>query len=216
MIKPDNLLELSLIAGGAERVAGIDECGRGAIGGPASVGVVVVDLAVLLDCIPEGVRDSKMLSSIKRRKLIPSIKSWAVSYAVEHSSSEIIDRIGINAALRDAAQRALARVGRVDCVILDGKFNWLSDDGLSLVTEEISKGLSWGTIMRIGADQTCISVAAASVLAKVAHDEEMVSLEEQYPGYGWLEHKGYLTEQHRAAIAKMGLSRAHRRTWKIS
>jgi ribonuclease HII len=213
---PDSTLESSLIAAGATTVAGIDECGRGAIGGPASVGVVVVDLGALSGSIPEGIRDSKMLSANKRRQLIPSITGWAVHHAVEHSSPEMIDRIGINAALRDAARRALLRVGPVDRVILDGKYDWLADDELSLFDDNDHNNARWETVMKIGADRSCISVAAASVLAKVEHDDHMVGLDLMYPGYGWLEHNGYLTAAHRTAIHTLGLTPAHRRSWKLN
>ncbi len=232
VINPDDVLERQLLDQGFLRVAGIDECGRGSAAGPASVGVVVVDISALEAGAPSGIRDSKMLTPDGRDRLVDPIQGWAVASAVAHSYPDEIDLIGINKALRAAARRALASVGEFDVVILDGKFDWLAEDELNLFDDTTSstdhdavrkaatseRALLTGrirTVMRIGADRTCVSVAAASILAKVSHDAHMAEMEELYPGYGWLRHNGYLTEGHRQAIREKGLSPAHRRTWKI-
>jgi len=221
MNEPNDKLEREILSKGYLRIAGIDECGRGSAAGPASVGVVVVDLKTLNTLPPAGIKDSKLLSPKQRKGLTKPIKDWVTEYAVGHSYPDEIDRIGINKALRSAARRALAELDKVDVVILDGKFNWLASDQTNIIVNGVDinnhqrNNCEIDTIMKIGADLSCISVAAASILAKVSHDSHMVELEEMYPGYGWTQHNGYLTEYHKNAIKVKGLSPAHRRTWKI-
>ena len=120
--------ERALLASGARLVAGMDEVGRGALAGPVSVGVVVVDAATRTG--PKGVADSKLLTPAAREAIAPAVRRWAVAWGVGHAGPAEIDEVGIIAALRMAGRRALAQVrlmcGDVDVVVLDGKHDWLS------------------------------------------------------------------------------------------
>lgn len=117
-------MEKSLLRTGCQRIAGIDEVGRGALAGPVTVGVVVVTERI--GRVPQGLRDSKLLTPAARSRLIVPIRRWAVECAVGHASATEIDRIGIMAALRAAVRRAFAQLsGPVDAVLLDGNHNYL-------------------------------------------------------------------------------------------
>jgi ribonuclease HII len=207
--------ERELLRSGARRVAGVDEVGRGAIAGPVTVGVSVVDLQT--PTAPTGLRDSKLLSAEQRNRLEPRIRSWARSTGVGHASAEEIDRHGIIAALRLAALRALAECGDVDVAILDGNHDWLTAPQSGLFGEP-----PWPTVAvprvltAVKADQRCSSVAAASVAAKVARDRLMVGLDNECPGYGWTGNKGYSTADHSAALRSLGASAFHRRSWRLA
>lgn len=221
---PTLRLERSLAAGGHRFVAGCDEVGRGALAGPVSVGVVVVDLAA--PRLLRGVRDSKLLSPAAREALVPRIRRWAVASAVGHASPAEIDAWGLMDALRAAGTRAWETVLETvapDVVILDGNHDWLSrrpQDPLfgemeGLIAPAGMSGCGAPVQTRIKADLSCLSVAAASVLAKVERDALMVSLARTHPGYGWEINKGYATGSHRAAIDAVGPSDQHRRTWRL-
>lgn len=216
---PTLRFERSFLAQGHRFVAGCDEVGRGALAGPVTVGLVVVDLTAVKGL--RGVRDSKLLSPADRETLVPRIQRWALAYGVGHSAASEIDSIGLMAALRAAGNRAWAQVRmhvRPDAVILDGNHNWLApvpqgslfDD---IASEDVSCDAPVHT--RIKADLQCLSVAAASVLAKVERDRLMVNFAENYPGYGWEINKGYATVAHREAIDDLGPSDQHRRTWRL-
>jgi len=197
-------LENELFAGGARRVAGVDEVGRGCLAGPVSVGVVVLEAGV--GVMPEGLTDSKLLSPTRREGFVAVIKSWASAWAVGEASAAEIDELGIITALGLAGARALGEVGRVDTIVLDGNFDWLSPEA---DTKDAN------VICRVGADKEIASVAAASVLAKVDRDGLMKDLDLVYPGYGFAQHKGYGTPGHRDAIRFQGASDQHRKTWKL-
>src|SRR5690606_27126659 len=126
--------ERALLSSGARLVAGMDEVGRGALAGPVSVGVVVVDAATRTG--PKGVADSKLLTPAAREAIAPAVRRWAVAWGVGHAGPAEIDEVGIIAALRLAGRRALAQVrqvcGDVDVVVLDGKHDWLSRPALDL------------------------------------------------------------------------------------
>ena len=210
MIPPTLDLERALLAGGARQVVGIDEVGRGALAGPVSVGVVVVDAGT--GPVPAGLTDSKALTAPARERLQPLVMDWCLAWAVGHASAQEIDAMGIVAALRTAALRALAALPMpCDAAILDGSHDWLSSGG-----DLFSPGIDTPAVtMRVKADLTCASVAAASVLAKVVRDQHMVALDAAYPGYGFAGHKGYGSTSHRAAIRALGPSVEHRRTWTL-
>ena len=123
---PSLRVERSLLREGYRLIASMDEVGRGALAGPASVGIVLVDDSVRT--APSGVRDSKLLTPAARRALVPRIRRWALAYAVGHAGPDEVDAVGILGALRLAAHRALAMLPAVpDLVLLDGNHDWLTE-----------------------------------------------------------------------------------------
>jgi ribonuclease HII len=214
--------ERELAAQGYTLVGGCDEVGRGALAGPVSVGLVVINAATAAE-LP-GVKDSKLLRGPVRQALVPAIQEWAQAHAVGHASAAEIDAVGLMAALRLAGTRALAAVAAEllpGYVILDGNHDWLSVPVQpELVFAGTPAGADSGASMtvrtRIKADLTCLSVAAASVLAKVERDAMMVELAQEFPQFGWDGNKGYATAAHRAAIAGHGPTGFHRRTWRLT
>jgi ribonuclease HII len=211
--------ERSFLAEGHRFLAGCDEVGRGALAGPVTVGLVVIDLTAVKGL--RGVRDSKLLNAPDREALVPKIQRWAAAYGVGHATAAEIDAIGLMAALHAAGNRAWAQITsevRPDAVILDGNHNWLapaSQGSLFDDVETLEVRCDAPVHTRIKADLQCLSVAAASVLAKVERDRLMVEFAQDYPGYGWEINKGYATAAHRAAIDGLGPSVEHRRTWRL-
>lgn len=200
---PTLRLERRLLREGADRVGAMDEVGRGAPAGPVHVGLVVV--APRTGRAPAGVRDSKLLTATARRRLAPAIEGWAAASAVASAGPAEVDALGLTGALRLAGQRALAAVDEVpEVVILDGNQDWLTgaDGGPRVLT-------------RVRADRTCTSVAAASILAKVTRDAVMVALSADHPAYRWDANKGYGTEEHLAALGRLGATAHHRLTWRL-
>ncbi|WP_372699822.1 ribonuclease HII [Arthrobacter sp. JSM 101049] len=204
-------------------VAGCDEVGRGALAGPVSVGMVVIDPAAA--ALLEGVRDSKLLSAAVRQELVPVIREWAAAWGVGHASAAEIDEHGLVTALRLAGNRAweaAAATARPHAVLLDGNLDWLSapEQEDLFATGSLpscpfdASGARVTT--RIKGDLTCLSVAAASVLAKVERDALMATYDELEPGYGWAVNKGYGTAAHRQAIVESGASSYHRRSWRLT
>ena len=214
--KPTRRVERGLHRSGYRLIVGMDEVGRGALAGPVSVGVVLVDEA--LGTVPAGVRDSKLLTPARRVALVPRIRRWAREYAVGHVHAAELDRIGIMAALRLAGFRALAQLNsRPDLIILDGNHDWLTPperQGLFAFTETRFPHTPAVTTM-IKADLKCSSVAAASVLAKVERDAMMVGYASAHPAYSWDVNKGYASPEHRAALDKHGATALHRRSWNL-
>ena len=215
---PSRRLERELIASGHRFVAGMDEVGRGALAGPVSVGVVVVDETT--GRTPARLRDSKLLRPAARERLCAPIRRWAVASAVGHSSPEEIDRYGIIAALRIAGTRALHEVSRAgvvpDVVVLDGKHDWLTHPPhLPPLPAASPVPAPLPVIMRIKGDMTVTAIAAASVLAKTERDAIMITLHEQQPHYGWLGNKGYSAPEHAAALREHGPCDLHRRSWSL-
>jgi ribonuclease HII len=213
-------VERSFLSSGIRLLAGVDEVGRGALAGPVSVGIAVIDLqnhGLLAD-----VRDSKLLKPEDRDRLEPLVRDWAVASAVGHATSREIDEIGIIAALRLAGTRAwfeiLAGGITPDIVLLDGSHNWLSPEVQASLfdTAPAGPGCEAPVHTRIKADMSCLSVAAASVLAKVARDRIMVNLHSELPAYGWNENKGYATAAHRDVIRHQGPSAYHRTSWHLT
>lgn len=210
--------ERALLRSGARLVAGMDEVGRGSLAGPVSVGVVVVGLSTR--SAPAGVADSKLLTPAARQALLPALHRWGLARAVGHAENDEIDSLGIIAALRLAGTRALAQVtavvGPVDVVLLDGSHDWLSTPADLFSTDETLPGGAEPTVhVRVKADRTCASVAAASVLAKCERDALMVRLADEHPQYGWQDNKGYSAPEHVAALARFGPCPLHRRSWRL-
>ncbi len=198
---PDLSEEYALRAAGHELVAGVDEAGRGAWAGPVCAAAVILplereDLPALLN----GVRDSKLLTPGRRESLLPLIREVALGVGVGWGKPAEIDLWGIVPATRLAMARAVAQLGQpVGALLID----YLQLPGLQVPQRSLPK-----------ADVHCLSVAAASVVAKVERDRLMVALDEDCPGYGFAQHKGYGTAQHRQALARLGTSRAHRLSWR--
>lgn len=211
--RPPNLrIERSFLVAGHLTVAGSDEVGRGSLGGPVSAGVVVVDGSTTR--IPAGLRDSKLLRAGVREALVPRIQRWAVACSVGHASAAEIDAVGLLRALRLAGERALEALGlEPDVVVLDGNYDWfrrpepVRGSPLADPPREVT--------LRVKADLTCASVAAASVLAKVERDQIMRELAVTYPDYGWDLNKGYATPDHLASLRELGPCVEHRRSWRL-
>jgi len=214
--------ERALLREGAQLLAGMDEVGRGSLAGPVSVGVVVVDARTR--ACPQGVADSKLLTAAARTALLPALSRWGVARAVGHATAAEIDEAGIIAALRLAGRRALLTVARevgpVDAVLLDGSHDWLTPP---------AQGELFGAVdlpgadvigaprvhLRVKADLTCASVAAASVLAKCERDGIMTAMAAAHPEYGWESNKGYSSADHIRALREHGPSPLHRRSWRL-
>ena len=217
--KPSLRVERALQRDGHRVLAGMDEVGRGALAGPVSVGVVVIDETCR--SAPPGVKDSKLLTPLARGRMVRPIQRWARAHAVGHSSPAEIDEIGIMGGLRLAGMRALATVAAVgivpDLVILDGNHDWLTppdEIGLLAFAHEGAPTVPPVTTM-IKADLKCSSVAAASVLAKVERDDLMVGLSADHPAYGWGFNKGYAAPEHLDALTRVGPCELHRRSWRL-
>jgi ribonuclease HII len=204
---------------GARLLAGIDEVGRGALAGPVSVGIAVVDLQ--RQTLLADVRDSKLLKVADRERLVPLVRDWAVGSAVGHASANEIDELGIIGALRLAGNRAwfavLAAGITPEVVLLDGSHNWLSPDLQPSLFDDApaAPGCDAPVHTLVKADMQCLSVAAASILAKVERDTMMGALHAQYPAYGWDENKGYGTAAHKDALRAAGPTPYHRVSWQL-
>lgn len=240
--RPSLRVERSLQREGYRVLAGMDEVGRGALAGPVSVGVVLIDETCR--SAPVGVADSKLLPPPRRASLVGPVRRWALAWAVGHAGPDEIDEIGIMAALRLAGCRALEQI-RVatgfgpDLIILDGNHDWLTDPmrvGLFGAEPDAGPGAGPGAVADgaldcaaeatsydaqppvrtlIKADRSCSSVAAASILAKVERDELMVALAGEHPAYRWELNKGYAAPEHLAALAEHGPCLLHRRSWQL-
>ena len=212
---PDLSVERRLLAEGAPSVVGLDEVGRGAWAGPVSVGAVLWSDSC--GTPPEGIRDSKLISPSKRRALEPKIQQWAEGWAVGSASHRECDLLGMRAAVALASSRALDALGvRVQAVIVDGPLDLLDAKGRAF--EELVADHQWRreaprVEAMVKADQRCVSVAAASVVAKVARDQEMALLAESFPAFGFDSNAGYPAPVHRRALFGYGLTSIHRRSW---
>jgi ribonuclease HII len=192
--------ERALAEQGYRLIAGVDEAGRGAWAGPvyAAAALLPVERPDLL-CALEGVKDSKQLSPRRREALLDVVSQVALSVGVGNASAGEIDELGIAAATRLAMARALEKLSpSPQALIID----YVSLPDIALPQRALPK-----------ADQRCLSVAAASIAAKVSRDRWMVELDAQYPGYGFAQHKGYGTVIHRCALAELGPSPIHRMSW---
>jgi len=181
---------------GLELVAGLDEVGRGAWAGPVVAGAIILPRFKRIPRELGRVRDSKLLSPAQREKLIEPIQAFALAYAIGEATRAEIDALGIVPATKLAMKRALAALSTPPTALL---IDALALPDLSLPQRAIIRG-----------DQLSLSIACASILAKVARDQMMVELEKEILGYGFAQHKGYGTALHRAALEKLGASSAHR------
>ncbi|WP_366146374.1 ribonuclease HII [uncultured Pseudokineococcus sp.] len=202
--------ERALLREGHLLVAGVDEVGRGALAGPVSVGVAVVDASTRT--APAGLRDSKLLAPEAREDLAPRLRRWAVAHAVGHASAGEVDALGIVRALRLAGRRALEALDAVPCVVLlDGSHDWLSTPR----PRGAGRTDPWVVRTQVKADLRCAAVAAASVLAKTERDGLLRDLAARDDRYGWAGNKGYSAPDHLAALRRHGACVQHRRSWRL-
>lgn len=184
-------------------VAGLDEAGRGALAGPVAVGAVILpDDPALLSASLAGVRDSKQLTPLERETLAPRIKQVARTWSVAFASADEIDSYGIVHATRLAALRVLSDLSLAPHYLL-------TDFRLDLPQLDVPQ------TALVKGDSLCLSIAAASVLAKTARDQLMCDLDLCYQGYGLRKHKGYGTRAHRSAMERLGVSPIHRRSFQV-
>ena len=200
MPSPTLYEEYALQRAGYRLIAGLDEAGRGSWAGPVVVGAVILplehsDLIAALD----GVNDSKKLSAKKRESLLPLIRANALAVATGRAEPAEIDDIGIAPATRLAMMRALQSLSpAADCLLLDA---------FPLPESQLpQKAIIHG-------DALCLSIAAASIVAKVTRDTWMATLDAKFPGYGFARHKGYGTAAHRQALERLGPTPWHRMSW---
>jgi ribonuclease HII len=202
-IEPDTSFESRLWRAGLLHVAGLDEAGRGALAGPVAVGAVILPaMKRRLSRALAGVRDSKLMTPLERESLAPRIQEIALAWSVGFAAAEEIDSLGIVHATRLAALRALGELSIWPHYLLTDFRLELPE--LDLHQTALVKG-----------DTRCLSIAAASVLAKTARDRLMCELDMCYQGYGLGQHKGYGTQAHRSALERLGVSPVHRRSFQV-
>lgn len=196
MTLPGYDLETVHIGRGCGRVAGLDEVGRGPLAGPVTAAAVVLDPARL----PEGLDDSKRLSAKRRAGLLPLILEVA-EVSVGHASVEEIDRLNILRAAHLAMQRAVEGLSEAPGhLLIDGNM--------------IPRGIDCPASAIVGGDGRCLTIAAASIVAKCARDAIMVDLAQQHPGYGWETNMGYGAAAHLEALKCLGVTPHHRRSFR--
>jgi ribonuclease HII len=190
----------------------------------------VVVVTATIGRVPQGLRDSKLLTPAAREQLVAPVRRWAGEWAVGHASAAEIDAFGIMTALRMAGHRAIAALSApVDAVLLDGNHDYLNASRRRLRPDDAepapalfgdpTTGADWPRVpvhVRIKADLRCAGVAAASVLAKTERDRLMTAFDSDYPAYGWGVNKGYATPEHLGAIAEHGPCEEHRRSWRLT
>ncbi len=192
---PSLTFERALWDEGHEVVVGIDEVGRGAWAGPLTLGAAVLPR----DRRVYKVRDSKQLTEREREALFDRIAGWCTAWSVGHATHEECDELGMSEAQRLAARRAIEGLGvRPDRVLIDGNWDFVGGGN----TQRIVRG-----------DARCLSISAASILAKVTRDRIMRSESEHHPWWWFDQNKGYPCPRHQAALRGMGPSAIHRRSW---
>ena len=200
---PTLTFEQDLWQSGLRYVAGFDEAGRGALAGPVAVGAVILPvdpshLTWTLGCA----RDSKQMTPRQRTLCAPLIKKTALAWSVAFASAEEIDELGIVAATRLAATRALGALSPFPEFLL-------TDFRLELPEFDIPQA------SLVKGDARSLSIASASVLAKTERDVLMQTLDKRYPGYGWGQNKGYGTQAHRSVLMRLGYSPEHRKSFSL-
>ena len=216
--RKDTQFERKLYEQGIKRIAGIDEVGRGPLAGPFVVSAVILDLdklfSIKLDDLPEKlsekkqlplfpytqIKDSKKVSAKKREGLADFIKKEAISYSVATFPHEEVDKLGISAITQKAFYNVIQKLGKKPQHVLTDTF-------------EVVKLTKEHQINIIRGDTRSISIAAASIVAKVYRDNIMVGMHKKYPNYGFDRHKGYGTKYHMEAIHKFGPCEIHRRSF---
>lgn len=195
-------MELAAWAGGAVRVAGVDEVGRGPLFGPVVAAAVVLPAECAGDAARlAGLNDSKLLKEAERERLAGEIRELAVAWAVARVDAATIDCVNIREATRMAMRMAIGEVA-ADFALVDGN-----------CAVDLS-GLSCGQRTVVKGDRLSMSIAAASVVAKVDRDALMRRMDAEFPGYGLARHKGYGTAEHLAALRRLGATVEHRRSFR--
>jgi ribonuclease HII len=206
--------ETRLFQSSVRFVIGVDEVGRGAIAGPVAVGLAMIDRdSPQLEKWPEALQDSKLMTQKNREEIFPELSRWAYGHSVGYATNSEIDEMGINSALALAFSRGLTELtasaelrGEMSrsqsVILLDGSQNWLG-----------AKAAGLDVALQVRADADCVSVAAASVIAKVQRDLLMRQLATEYPEYGLDGHKGYASNAHISALRVHGPSAIHRISW---
>lgn len=180
---------------GVRLLAGVDEAGRGPLAGPVIAAAVILDPEYPID----GLDDSKALSEKRREILAAQIQDHAIAWGLGRAEIEEIDRLNILHATMLAMRRAVYNLGvEPEYVLVDGN----RCPELDVSVAAVVKG-----------DKLVPAISAASIVAKVTRDEEMVEMDRQYPGYGFARHKGYPTKQHIEALARLGVCAIHRQSY---
>ena len=197
---PHLQLERDLLARGHELIAGLDEAGRGAWAGPVVAAAVVLPLRKAnLGQILNAVRDSKLLTASRREELLPLIGQVSLSIGIGVVPAAVVDRGGITAATRCAMHDAIRDLSLApDYLLID----WLPLHDIAIPQQAMPKG-----------DRDHLSIAAASIVAKVTRDRILRQMDSEYPGYGFAQHKGYGTAQHATSLAKLGPCAVHRHSF---
>lgn len=195
------------MAGGATSVIGCDEVGRGPLAGPAVAGLVVWYPG--MTSWPEGLYDSKAITEKRRPAVAQAIRETFRHYATGEASAAEVDSQGISNALGMAVVRGLHHLASLGVAI--GSSVLLLDGNVDYVTKHLPHRLR--VVTREKADRDCVSVAAASVVAKVYRDALMVAMAARYPNYGFERHKGYGSAAHHQALREHGLTPEHRASW---
>jgi ribonuclease HII len=200
-LSPDLSFEKALWSTNIQIIAGIDEAGRGSLAGDVAAAAVIFPNNTALLRVLSGVRDSKQMTPAQREHWAEEIKREATGWSVGFASSLEIDTMGIAPATRLAIRRALNSLPISPQHLL---VDYIKLPECAIPQTPLVKG-----------DARCLSIAAASVLAKTARDDLMRRYDQEYPGYGFARHKGYGTASHRAAIAQMGASPLHRHSFTL-
>jgi ribonuclease HII len=198
---PDLRFEIDLWAQGLQVVAGIDEAGRGALAGPVTAAALVLPADPNLSRLLTGVRDSKQMTPDQRSLWSARLRQLALGFGIGFASHQEIDTFGIVPATRLAMQRALAGLPQAPHHLL---IDYVDIPEVAIPQTCLVKG-----------DARSLSIAGASILAKTARDDLLRQLDGQYPGYGFAANKGYGTQAHRDALARLGLSPVHRRSFRV-
>lgn len=190
---PGLTVERDLWDAGTTVVVGVDEVGRGSWAGPLSVGAAVVPR----DRRVYKIRDSKLLTEEERESLFDRVANWVETWSVGHASAAECDQLGMSDAQRLAARRAMDGLGLIpDHVLVDGNWDFVGG------AQRIVRG-----------DRTSLSIASASILAKVTRDRIMRNLSAAFPGFNFDENKGYPCPIHKAALQAWGPTTIHRKSW---
>lgn len=199
MVTPNLKIEKKLWKSGYKFICGLDEVGRGSFAGPVVVGAVIFSK----DCfIPDGVADSKLLRPRQREKLAKAIKKCALGWSIAEISVTHINNLGIGKATQMAFRKAIKSLTpKADFVLIDAFY-------VKHFNRKAQRAVKDG-------DKICVSISAASILAKVYRDKLMRKMSKKYPKYGFGKHKGYGTKIHQEAIRKYGLSKIHRTSFNL-